>query len=62
MFNVVLASKQDFATNLLRSTNALQRDLQAHNDNYGRNWLNIDHAQADQLHRAMHHRSHQPEF
>ena len=48
------SSRQDFATNLLRSTNMVQRDLRARSSVYGRNHLEIDTKQADQLHSAMH--------
>jgi len=60
--SLAFSSRQDFATNLLRSTNMVQRDLRDYSYVYGRNYMEIDVAQADQLHRAMNHRSHQSEY
>lgn len=51
----------DFAAMLLSSTNAVQRSLEK-TSNYGRNWHNVDVAQAGQTYAAMHYRKHQPEY
>lgn len=57
----IYSADNDFATNLLKVTNAIQRSFR-HSDQFGRNWRGIDVSQVAETHRVMHHRSHQPEY
>ena len=59
--SAIYSCDSDFATELLVSTNTIQRSFRGSNQ-FGRNWRNIDVKQADEIHRAMHHRPHQSEY
>jgi hypothetical protein len=56
---IFYSSDQDFATVLLRSSNLIER---CHLPARAFNGLNNKDAQLNQIHRALHHRSHQAEY
>lgn len=56
---ILYSSDQDFATVLLRSSNLIER---CHLPARAFNGYNNKDAQLNQVHRALHHRSHQAEY